>query len=317
MLVLTTAFAVTGLTQIHATVLRPITLTSRVLSFVDGMSHALDGHTMLSMKLIAKKIREIQSGALNPQTKKRAGTLDFQDKKITLHILVRIEERIDNKYRTAREQLEHEHIDMTRFHKEWQKRETDLIQEYEEQLLRIEEEMMVRHADDENRYVAIKQEQRFIMRKHNSLVDKEIEKIKQKHINDFELFIEKLTVLEHAREKQLVLLKPALEQAKKAFQDVTLPFMVQARGSKTFMVPLIEEWADKAGHKDSMLLHWSEEEDGDEMKMFEQNITTARELEGMCSDLVHFTQAIMNSCPKAMAQYDAIRNDLANKHEPN
>lgn len=26
------------------------------------------------------------------------------------------------------------------------------------------------------------------------------------------------------------------------------------------MVPLIEEWAEKAGHKDSMLLRWSEED---------------------------------------------------------
>lgn len=295
---------------------KPITLTSKVLKFIDGMPRAMDGYTILDMKIIHSKMRVLVHGIYDPETKKRVGQFEFQDKKASLHTLVRIETRIHEKTNEARKKLEEQHMDITKFTSEWQKKEHVLIEQFEEQLQRIEEEMITRHADDEKRFVAIKQEQRAIMRQHNTLLQKEIDMLKKEHINDFEQFTLELEKIEHTRQQQLALLQPGLAGAKQEFENITLPFMEQARGSKHFMVPLIEEWAYKAGHKDSYLLQWSEEPEGSEMKIFEQDIQSCQQLERMCCDLMSFLDAMIESSPKACKQYEELKDKLTHQTHP-
>lgn len=296
--------------RVYADDSQVVTLTSRVLKFIDGIPHAMDGHTILDMKLISHKLRGIIYGHLDPQTKKRVGHFDFQGKKATLHMLARIEERIQATYKSAREELETRFIDTVHFSKKWQARELELIESFDDQIQKIEEEMMVRHKGDEIRDIAIKQAKRSIMRKHDILIEEELTNIKREHIENFEQFTKELAEIEHKRMEQLQLLAPALAQAKKAFADLTLPFMEQARGSKDFMVPLIEEWAEKAGHKDSMLLRWSEEDPGSEMKMFDHDITNCLRLDNMCCNLLDFLTSMIGSCPKAVEQYEILKTKL-------
>lgn len=310
-LILASLLAHGSVTIIHAEEAPAIVLTSRVLKFIDGIPHAMDGHTILDMKIISHKLRTIVHGHLDPQTKKRVGLFDFQDKKASLHMLTRIEERIQTTYKTAREELEHKYLDTTAFAKKWHARELALIDQYDEQVEKIEEEMIMRHkGSEEARDIAIKQAKRAIFRKHEQLLIDEVEAVKKAHIKDFAQFTQELTELEHKRAQQLLLLEPALEQAKKAFGELTLPFMEQARNSKDFMVPLIEEWAEKAGHKDSMLLRWSEEVPGSELKMFDHDITSCARLDNMCCNLLEFLTSMIASCPKAVEQYETLKNKL-------
>lgn len=309
-LILTALLAHSVSTGIRAEEAQTIILNSRVLKFIDGIPHAMDGHTILDMKIISHKIRNVIYGHLDAQTKKRVGLFEFQDKKVSLHTLARIEDRIQATYKSAREELEHKHMDTTLFTKKWHAREHALIEKYDSQVEKIEEEMMVRHKSDEARDIAIKQAKRSVMRKHDILLQEELEAVKKEHIENFAQFTQELTELEHKRTHQLQLLTPALTQAKKAFADITLPFMEQARGSKDFMVPLIEEWADKAGHKDSMLLRWSEEDPGSEMKMFDHDITTCARLDNMCCNLLDFLTSMIASCPKAVEQYETLKTKL-------
>ncbi|MGE0009873.1 MAG: hypothetical protein AB7F19_04965 [Candidatus Babeliales bacterium] len=304
------ALLVQATSTLHAEESQGIILTSRVLKFIDGISHAMDGHTILDMKLIIHRLRGIIHGILDQQTKKRVGTFDFQDKKATLHMLARIEERIQATYKAAREELENKYLDSVRFNGKWQAREQALIEQFEAQVQKLEEEMMLRHKGDETRDIAIKQAKRAIMRKQDMLIAEELEALKKEHIENFEQFTKELTELEHKRMQQTQLLAPALAQAKKSFADLTFPFMEQARGSKDFMVPLIEEWAEKAGHKDSMLLRWSEEDPGSEMSMFDHDINNCARLDNMCCNLLDFLTSLIASCPKAVEQYEVLKTKL-------
>ncbi len=294
-----------------------IVLTSKVLKFIDGISHAMDGHTILDMKIISGKMRNVIYGHLDPHTKKRIGLFEFQGKKASLHMLARIEDRIQSTYRAAREDLEQKHIaDITHFNTQWQLREQALIEQCDDQLHKLEEEILKKHKTTENREIAMKQAKRNVLRKHEQTLAKELDALKRAHILDFELFSLELEELDQKRTQQLSLLSPALAEAKKAFSDITFPFMEQARGSKDFMVPLIEEWAERAGHKDSMLLRWSEEDAGSELKMFDQDITTCGHLNDMCSNLLDFLTSLIASCPHAVEQYEILKNKLSAHHDP-
>ncbi len=293
-----------------------IILTSKVLKFIDGIPHAMDGHTILDMKIISSKIRNVIYGHLDPHTKKRIGLFEFQGKKASLHMLARIEERIQSTYKTARTDLEQKHIaDTARFNSQWQARERALIEQCDDQLHKVEEEIIRKNKTSEGREIAIKQARRNVLRRHEQALIKELDALKREHIADFELFTTELEELDQKRSQQMSLLRPAFAEAKKAFSDITFPFMEQARGSKEFMVPLIEEWAELAGHTDSALLRWSEDS-GSEVNMFEQEITTCELLNNMCTNLLDFLTSLIASCPHAVEQYEILKNKLSHQHEP-
>ena len=214
-LVFTSLLAQSVSTIVFAEEASAIILTSRVLKFIDGIPHAMDGHTILDMKIISHKMRAVIFGHLDPQTNKRVGTFDFQDKKVSLHTLARIEDRIEVNYKTAREELEHKYVDMTLFNKKWQMRERALIEIFDTQIEKIEEEMMVRHKSDDVREIAIKQAKRNIMRKHEQLVQGELKRIKQEHMQDLAKFTTELTDLETKRAHQLQLWLQHLPKGKK------------------------------------------------------------------------------------------------------
>lgn len=113
-------------------------------------------------------------------------------------------------------------------------RESTSIENCDTQLEKIEEEMMVRHKNDEARDIAIKQAKRNVMRAYEILVQQELERIKKEHVKEFAQFTKELVDIEHKRAHQFQLLAPALAQAKKGFADITFPFMEQAAGSKDF-----------------------------------------------------------------------------------
>ncbi len=94
-----------------------------------------------------------------------------------------------------------------------------------------------------------------------------------------------------------------LNACKEQFVDMTADFLEIAQMMKGFLVELIEEFCEKEGRQDSLLLKWMDLEN-DEVEMFRQNVLTFEALNQFCADLSHFQHDLMRNCPKASAAWE-------------
>lgn len=78
MLILASLLVHTVPGALNAQEAQTIILTSRVLKFIDGIPHAMDGYTILDMKIISHKIRSLIFGHLDTQTKTNNKLFIFQ-----------------------------------------------------------------------------------------------------------------------------------------------------------------------------------------------------------------------------------------------
>lgn len=97
-----------------------------------------------------------------------------------------------------------------------------------------------------------------------------------------------------------------LERIKQEYLAATLPFMDQAHGVKSFMLKLIKESCKKRGRMQSFLLDWGKTREDEEVKKFNENITSLQRLDTFCTDLVNFIEDVINSCPKAWKQFQEL-----------
>jgi len=104
------------------------------------------------------------------------------------------------------------------------------------------------------------------------------------------------------------------EQAKQEFKSHITPFAKNARGAKHQMLVLIEEECKLRGRHNSLLLTWADTDEHTEMRFFDERVTTFKELEQFCIDLTHFLGDLMDSCPKAMAQYEKAKKNWNASH---
>lgn len=97
-------------------------------------------------------------------------------------------------------------------------------------------------------------------------------------------------------------LEKILKEVVEDFIALSEPFMKQARGTKHFMIHLIEEWVNKRNRPGSQLLNWHRAEEGKEFEALRTEITSFTELIAFCKDLIVFMGDLMYNCPKAFKQ---------------
>lgn len=98
-------------------------------------------------------------------------------------------------------------------------------------------------------------------------------------------------------------MKPLLKEVKNGFMAKIKPFMANARGAKGQMLKLIEESCRKRKRHDSILLRWGAAREEEEARQFERDVVDFKTFDIFCTDLVHFIEDVIRSCPKALAQY--------------
>lgn len=101
-------------------------------------------------------------------------------------------------------------------------------------------------------------------------------------------------------------LSALLTQAKRDFMTVSDEFRNSARGSKSFIVQLIEESCKRRGRSsDSILLTWAHTPLEKEHAVFQKEVTNFDKLETFLTDLFNFLADLQHSCPKACALFNA------------
>jgi hypothetical protein len=113
--------------------------------------------------------------------------------------------------------------------------------------------------------------------------------------------INELAVIESAGESGQAF-KDLLLTAKNDLATIAEPFMQRARGTKHFLLPILTDWSKKRTREASLLLKWHHEEEGKELEIFRQDITSFNKLKGFCDDLVLFMEDLMYNCPKGFNQ---------------
>lgn len=116
--------------------------------------------------------------------------------------------------------------------------------------------------------------------------------------------IHQLAQLEDAfQETHSADLERAFEKAQKEFVTKVMPYMGTARGAKRQLLMLIEESCKKRKRMDSILLRWGAAKEEEEERQFYSDITDFKIFDIFCTDLMHFMEDVIRSCPKAMAQF--------------
>lgn len=98
-------------------------------------------------------------------------------------------------------------------------------------------------------------------------------------------------------------LRAILKQARKDFEDMSTRFRIVAQGTKKFMALLIEESCKKRGRLNSVLNIWGKSDEAKEEDLFDIHVHTLGDLATFLTDLHHFLNDLMNSCPKAQRQF--------------
>lgn len=106
-----------------------------------------------------------------------------------------------------------------------------------------------------------------------------------------------------------------LEQVKIDFENLVSQFISSARGTKQYLIHLIEESCKRRNRMDSILLTWADAKEEDETALFKTQVTSFKELNLFCSDLMNFLEDLMVSCPKAMGQFKALRDKYSQTHQ--
>jgi len=109
-------------------------------------------------------------------------------------------------------------------------------------------------------------------------------------------------------------LNALLVEAKAKFEVLFAQFIAQAKGTKSFLVTLIEESCHRRNRKNSVLLTWATSPEGNEMAVLHE-IPSFRGLSDFCHDLINFLEDLMFSCPLAKEQFIKKRDQYT--HDQN
>jgi hypothetical protein len=114
---------------------------------------------------------------------------------------------------------------------------------------------------------------------------------------------------------------PGLQALLKEIKDELIiilhAFLEEAKGAKGQMVALIAEWAQKTHRGNSQLLEWAKAKDDHETQNSYKKITSFVLLDQFCSDLVHFLETLLRSCPNACQQFKAMMEQKQKElHQP-
>ena len=112
-------------------------------------------------------------------------------------------------------------------------------------------------------------------------------------------------------------LNALLAGAKRDFEELVGQFINQAKGTKTFLVTLIEESCYRRNRKNSILLTWASSTEEHETIIFHTEVQSFRGLADFCQDLENFLEDLMYSCPKAMDQFKKKREQYTHDQQSN
>ena len=103
--------------------------------------------------------------------------------------------------------------------------------------------------------------------------------------------------------QQSALLQQLIMQIRNDFETISADFREIARSSRAMMLFLIEESCTKRGRgNDSLILVLARSKEDEEV-LFDRHIKTVKDLETFMTDLYNFLGDLINSCPKAQAQF--------------
>jgi hypothetical protein len=88
------------------------------------------------------------------------------------------------------------------------------------------------------------------------------------------------------------------------FMAFSESFIEALRPLKGALASLITESCEKRNQTNSLLLRWATSKDGAELDLFRQKINTYRLLGELCTELLHFTEDLLHSLPKALAAHE-------------
>lgn len=111
---------------------------------------------------------------------------------------------------------------------------------------------------------------------------------------------------------QQIALKDLLKNAKQKFAEIVAPFLAHARGAKEPMFMLISESCSKRDRVNSLLFNWAKSNE-DEIISFDKAVTSFSLFDEFCTDLIDFLGDLIQSCPKARAQFEQLKQDYLRK----
>lgn len=110
-------------------------------------------------------------------------------------------------------------------------------------------------------------------------------------------------------------LKKLLDEIKQDFDEKVASFMQDAHGAKPQLLLLMKESCERRNRENSFLLTWGKAEEGHEKDALYNDIQTFKAFELFCQDLINFLKDMINSCPKAVAQYKELKATYAALHK--
>ena len=106
--------------------------------------------------------------------------------------------------------------------------------------------------------------------------------------------------------------KEVLNEAISYFEKVSIPYLDEAKGSKHYMIDLIQKWSRQRHKPSTPLLEWSKLE-GSEQEAFRRNVKTCTHLDEFCDDLTLFLIDLIRSCEKSWKQYRLLLKEMQQK----
>lgn len=100
----------------------------------------------------------------------------------------------------------------------------------------------------------------------------------------------------------------ALREAIEIFEEITIPYLENARGSEEYMIKLIHDWSKQRNKPNTYLLTWSQA-NRNEHEVFVRHMTSLKRLDEFCNDLEIFLTDFMNTCKKSWKQYKHMREE--------
>lgn len=94
----------------------------------------------------------------------------------------------------------------------------------------------------------------------------------------------------------------SLNTCKKEFMAKVNPYMGKMNNAKDLVVELMKESCKIRNIPDSFLLTWTKT-NGNENQVFNDGIQSFHELERFCNELYNFLGDLIQSCPKALAEF--------------
>ncbi len=108
-------------------------------------------------------------------------------------------------------------------------------------------------------------------------------------------------------------IRTLLEKAKDDFGRIVEPFIDSVKGSKDLVIQLIEQFCQKRGHANSLLLGWGKSENN-EREFFDKRVTSIEAMDIFCTDLREFLESLKASCPKGRQKYKELKRQQQPKH---